>query len=593
MVAADSGTGRDARRQGECPVQPPAPRPAGILARIGGDRLAAALFLAALATFADVMRETSGELVYPTHLLHLAWHLCCFLVFLVIGERAFAWLSRDTEDRDGARLEMEMGSCRPASARSPLFALHPRLTVGSIAKYAGFIYACWLPYLALSWPGVIWYDSRQQILQFFGLPNVFSSGQLVDHHPVFDTVLYGGAVRIGQLMGSADAGVYLFCLLQALVCAVALAICLAYARRIGATRRAMVLALGALCVNPLVPAYASAMAKDATFLPWFLLFSVIVLETVRTRGRALERPRNLVLAVCLAMLMALTRKTGLIMALVICAAAFPQVKGHARRARLGIVAGVPALLMLAVMPAFVLPAIGAKPGGKQEALGIMFQQSAALVRAEGDALPAAQRDAITATLGDDVGNRYAWWITDSVKGPTWDARKDPLLNDYLRAWAQGLVQHPLIYLKTYLAIQIGWFSVPNAADGEAVRFLTPIDAHEMDHTFAGSAQLGLTWSDNAAGSAWERAVSWLQGTPAGAILFSKGSWSTWPLALLAILRRRGRGQGGVLPLLTAANLVLWIAPTSTTREAMRYLLPLFFLLPVALAWLTARGPDER
>ena len=138
---------------------------------------------------------------------------------------------------------------------------------------------------------MIWWDTRQQLLQYNGLPNALSEGAVTDHHPILDTYLYGWFTDIGRALGSIDAGVYIFCLVQAFLTAWALACCLILVRRLGGRRDVCVALLAFLCLYWHLPIYASAMAKDATFLPFFLLFSVASIEVMRSRGATPEGTR--------------------------------------------------------------------------------------------------------------------------------------------------------------------------------------------------------------------------------------------------------------------------------------------------------------
>lgn len=158
-------------------------------------------------------------------------------------------------------------------------------------KIGAIIYACWAPLLVLLFPGVIWWDTRQQLLQYNGLPNALSEGVITDHHPVLDTCLYGWFTDLGRALGSVDAGVYAFCLVQAFLAACALACSLVLVRRMGGGRGVCLVLLAFLCLYWHFPIYASARAKDATFLPFFLLFSVASIEVMRSRGATPEGTR--------------------------------------------------------------------------------------------------------------------------------------------------------------------------------------------------------------------------------------------------------------------------------------------------------------
>ena len=55
----------------------------------------------------------------------------------------------------------------------------------------------------------------------------------------------------------------------------------------------------------------------------------------------------------------------------------------------------------------------------------MFQQSALLMRDHGDELAEWQRQEIERAIGEDGENNYTWFLTDSVKDPTFGKAELP------------------------------------------------------------------------------------------------------------------------------------------------------------------------
>lgn len=232
----------------------------------------------------------------------------------------------------------------------------------------------------------------------------------------------------------------------------------------------------------------------------------------------------------------------------------------------------------------VLPALGCEPGGKQEVYGLMFQQSALLMRDHGDELPEWQRQEVERAIGEDGKNNYTWFLTDSVKDPTFGKADELDFAAYFGAWVAGLLQHPLCYLEAYLGVQIGWYVMPTAGSETVSPYVTPVDGHNVSHVFPRSRDLGLSWSDATLGRSVESFVAWFQSTLVGMLVGTKALWSTWGMAFLLLeIKRRAPQKLYLMAPLVAANLVLWISPTSYTTESMRYLLPLLFWLPVSAA----------
>lgn len=547
------------------------------------DMLMVAGILAMLATIADMFRDTVGFSCNPIYLVHVLGHIAFFCAAFMLGDYLidrFLVGRKGTVDvprQDHAGWFDNL--CDMAFSGIP-----QTYAFGGIIKLGVIIYACWAPLLVLLFPGVIWWDTRQQLLQYSGLPNALSEGVITDHHPVLDTYLYGCFTDLGRALGSVDAGVYVFCLVQAFVTACALACCLILVRRLGGRRDVCVALLAFLCLYWHLPIYASAMAKDATFLPFFLLFSVASIEVMRSRGQLLRVPGFLAVYVALLLLVSLTRKTGLILVLIVLVVVFFKVTG--RRGRVVVAAMVvgASLFMTVFMPRAVLPALGCEPGGKQEVYGLMFQQSALLMRDHGDELPEWQRQEIERAIGEDGKNNYTWFLTDSVKDPTFGKADELDFAAYFGAWVTGLLQHPLCYLEAYLGVQIGWYAMPVAGSEAISPYVTPVDGHNVSHVFPRSQDLGLSWSDATLGRSVESLVAWFQSTPVGMLVGSKALWSTWGMAFLLLeIKRRAPQKLYLMAPLVAANLVLWISPTSYTTESMRYLLPLLFWLPVSAA----------
>lgn len=547
------------------------------------DMLMVVGIFAVLATIADMFRDTVGFSCNPIYLVHVLGHIAFFCAAFMLGDYL---VDRFLAGRNGAvdvprqdHAGWFNSLCDMAFSGIP-----QAYAFGGIAKLGAIIYACWSPLLVLLFPGVIWWDTRQQLLQYNGLPNALSEGAITDHHPVLDTYLYGWFTDLGRALGSVDAGVYALCLVQAFLTACALACCLVLVRRMSGERGVCLTLLAFLCLYWQLPIYASAMAKDATFLPFFLLFSVASIEVMRSRGQLL-RARGFFLAyVVLVLLVALTRKTGLILALVVLIAVLFRAAGRRGKLIVVTVAVSSFLVMAVLMPRAVLPALGCELGGKQEVYGLMFQQSALLMRDHGDELPEWQRQEIERAIGEDGKNNYTWFLTDSVKDPTFGNADELDFLSYLGAWAAGFLQHPLCYLEAYLGVQVGWYAMPAAGSEALSPYVTPVDGHNVSHVFPRSRDLGLTWSDASLGRSVESLVAWFQSTPVGMLVGAKALWSTWGMAFLLLeMKRRAPQKLYLLVPLVAANLVLWISPTSYTTESMRYLLPLLFWLPVSVA----------
>lgn len=186
------------------------------------DMLMVAGILAVLATIADMFRDTVGFSCNPIYLVHVLGHIAFFYVAFMLGDYLIDRFLVGRKSADDVPWHNHAGWFDNLSAMA--FSSIPQTyAFGGIIKLGAIIYACWAPLLVLLFPGVIWWDTRQQLLQHNGLPNALSGGVITDHHPVLDTYLYGWFTDLGGAPGSVDAGVYAFCLVQAFLTACVLA----------------------------------------------------------------------------------------------------------------------------------------------------------------------------------------------------------------------------------------------------------------------------------------------------------------------------------------------------------------------------------
>ena len=142
---------------------------------------------------------------------------------------------------------------------------------------AGLIFAGSIPYLLLYAPGLNIYDTHDQILQFFGFPSYIGDGSaLSDHHPVFLTLIYGGFMKLGLLLGDANIGQLLYSLLSMAVLAACWAYALVTLRAAGLARGAVIGLALFVALYPVLALYAFNMCKDVSVEPFVLLYGTMM-----------------------------------------------------------------------------------------------------------------------------------------------------------------------------------------------------------------------------------------------------------------------------------------------------------------------------
>ena len=456
---------------------------------------------------------------------------------------------------------------------------------------ATLIFACWAFWLVAYYPGSMNFDTYYQITQCYPASSpvhldidtvwaVPAGYRFSDHHPIFDTLVYGAFARASEaLTGSWDPGLFALAALQCAGTAAAFAYALGRLRAMGAPACLCRGALAFICLVPAYGNYSSTVLKDMLHSGIYVLWLAQLLEVARTRGRALKRPRLMAATFAVACLLALTRKTGLYVVaptLALLAACY-----RAGRARLALQALGVALLMWGVLPNIVFPALNVAPGGRQEAMGALFQQTARFARDHPGEETADERAAIDRVLGyGDLAARYVPQWADPVKYGYNGGATAGDLTRYLEAWAAQGARHPGTYAEAVLANVRGFF---DPADR-----MRPFDVtfdRESGGTRLISRPRGRAGMREAAGKAWGA----LAGAPVAGLALCAAAYTLWVPALAVFsLARRGRARWLPLlapTLLTCASLLL--SPMADPR----YALPLVYAAPLTVCLLgaAARG----
>ena len=148
----------------------------------------------------------------------------------------------------------------------------------------GAVAAGWLFWLLIHYPGSVDSDTITQLFQWLGL------AAKVDHHPWFDTMIFGWFFDIGGSVGDWNIGLFAFLLFQVIATAAGMALILTYLARLGLTKVPRILLTAFVAVFPTFAMSVSVMSKDSFAGIFWLPFFVLYVEALRTRGWVLCRP---------------------------------------------------------------------------------------------------------------------------------------------------------------------------------------------------------------------------------------------------------------------------------------------------------------
>ncbi|KAB8288604.1 hypothetical protein DSM100688_0606 [Bifidobacterium ramosum] len=476
---------------------------------------------------------------------------------------------------------------------------------------------CWLPYMLWLFPGMIWYDTGDQIAQFYGHAAMGQpAGVVSSHHPVFDTMVFGWAAKVGELwFGGYQSGLTVLILAQAVLMCVVLSSAVVYVRRAGAPTGTAIAVFLFFALFPGLPMFFMSLVKDSVhavvFMPWLLMY----IEACRSRLSVLRSVPFAAGFIVFGVLSSLTTATGFYIT-ALSMLGLLLVGLCSRRggmAGLRCFAGGAAVIVIVIVqllfPMAARTVLNVHKEDPNQILVVPMQMTARYVVDHADDVTAEERgviDALNNVPVERMPEVYNPFIADNVLHLS---LKDPsYIRQYIQVWfAQG-ARHPQSYVNGFVALESGWFSLWRTSSYD----MAPTSLQRLDELAPGAIpnQI-LMLGENAISPSFAEVMKYranLDGQrvvnrlwhvvstiPVLRLLTYTAVWSfVLPLFLLfCALRSRRSGNFG--PMLMAAAPLIWsllsLLPNAISiplkPTASRYILWALYVVPVYVALLRA------
>jgi hypothetical protein len=455
------------------------------------------------------------------------------------------------------------------------------------------IFLCTLPYLLFFYPGTVHWDALWQ-LNFFTGQWTFTA-----HHPPFSTLLMGGCLRLGQALGSDNLGVFCYVLPQAVFSALVFAATFPLLRDLHAPYPLRWAALAYFALFPLCPIFAVTLTKDTSFALSLTALSILAARLFLLPG-TFTRRRAFLLFLS-ALLVCLTRNNGPAQ-IVLCLLLFlPLVKKRARSGgawnascaqplRRWVACSLGSALAAAlVFNQAIVPALGILPGSAAEAMSIPLQQTARTALLFPEDITAEERTAIDGVVPyDQLAGAYLPEKSDGVKSLVRPGVTSAQWSAYLRAWFSQLLRHPFTYLEATLNNTYGYL-YPNRT--QSLDGLGYYDIERSEGIYLGNLDLHFIPAFSQARYRLRQLAALVQSLPVAGMLYSCGL-QVWILLLCAgtlVAAQKKRALGALGPSFTCVLVCL----ASPVNAYIRYLLPVFYALPLTAAILVFATPAVR
>ena len=361
-----------------------------------------------------------------------------------------------------------------AESRQPSFWGDSRRSFLLLSLLFFAVYVCFL--LVYS-PGTCGWDTINQILDlttgFKPLPFDWIEGQpevsalMNDHHPVFTTLVFTFFYRIGLFLGDANLGMLLYNLIQISLLSFLYAATVCRLGRLGVPRPVRLFFVFFYCM-PFMALYSLTMLKDTMFSFLLLLYFLCFTDIIRNAAGSGEMTkRESLRLILLSLAIALTNKKGIYIAFLSNLCLLPLFRSRPARIRAFCCAFIPLLTVTVLLGQILFPLFRIYPGGKQEALGFSFQQTAGMMIEDPDSFSKEEKALFFRIIDippEELEARYDPKTTDPVKDGYNFYSSDTDLASYLKMWLSHTVRHPVTALRILLEVNGGFFAPVKAAD---------------------------------------------------------------------------------------------------------------------------------
>ena len=252
---------------------------------------------------------------------------------------------------------------------------------------------------------------------YWQICEVYGYFPLIDHHPIFDTVIFSAFWKFGDVFSNNTISVFVYCTIQMILTALAFGYSIAYCAKRGVAPLIRKLMCAFYSLYPFVVLSAQTMNKDALYA-WIFVFAFVLLaEIVMTKGRAFSNAEFIVIFVAVSFLCMLTKKTGVYVFLIsmIIVFFFSENKMEIALFTIG-----PVIVFMVLYSHVLLGALNIDEGEQREMLSVPSQQVGLLVRDVGESFNESDWNILNSVYknADKLGQLYVPYRSDATKN-TW------------------------------------------------------------------------------------------------------------------------------------------------------------------------------
>ena len=291
---------------------------------------------------------------------------------------------------------------------------------------------CWLPYIIACFPANLAGDSGTGISDFLKITNA------TPNNPWFQNLLMASFYSYGKLLGKADIGLFIYCMIQV---SLEIALLSRVVRDIGLWHKpAGYCLLAVYCLLPVFPLFAFQMGKDSNFGLAVMVYTVYSLMAIRNRDFWHNRRQVIVFSLSIVLMNLFRNSAGWIPAIAFILYAVFSVKEKK------IILTSCAVLAVIILSAVLPPVFGVPKVEQKESMSVPLQTMAFYAKQHPDDMTQEDRDIISQVYNyDKMLQKYDPEIVDIIKETA--VFNEKTTGPYMRLWFQKFLKHPLTMLE--------------------------------------------------------------------------------------------------------------------------------------------------
>lgn len=435
---------------------------------------------------------------------------------------------------------------------------------------------CWLPYCILHYPGRFGGGSTNQVSMFYGMDTlarnmssiVYEGHYITNHHPVLLTLYYGLFFKVGNIINNTNVAVFCMSLLNLLISSSCMAYSLVSLKKYIKTNAYYILVVFVI-INPIFGMYSYTCCKDNLFSAVMLVFYTCFFEMIETGGTIFESRIKRFLFLMSSILVPFLKNQGLI--IIVISLLVGAIILKTGRKKLLALASAIFILDVIIVNTLLFPMLKIAPGGKQEALSVPFNQTAAYFQKYATEITEEEYEIVNRVLpADTLAEDYHESRADSVKFNFKQSATSKDLIAYFKVWFSQLRKHPKIYISSWFKLAGGyiWPGYEKSI----------LDLYGTLDMFDAKSPNFVESVLEAEDGAWDKIIN----TPIIKYLFRPGFYSLiLMLTIIVWLLKRDTKVFSLIPILLNL-IILLLCPWN---GVMRYELPVLWGIPIEMTLL--------